>query len=331
MQTTIIIILAAAACIAVAWALAYHRANGVAWSIALAAGVAALEYARVAPAGLVVALWAGVGIFAVFSIVKALRRAVVTGPVFGVYKRILPQISQTEQEALDAGSIWWDADLFSGTPGLEEAPRLPAGEAHGRGAGFRRRPGGRALRDAGRVGHHPQPHGHAARGVEVHPRQGLPRHHHPQVVRRSRLLRLRALGDRDQDFHAQRHRGGERDGAQLPRAGGAPHPLRHRGAEEPLPAAPRQGPRDPVLRVDQPRGRIRRGLHPRLRHRLQGHARGPRGHRHPPHLGQALHHAGPGRDASSASRSSSSTPSASSAARRSWASRWRSCPRRTRV
>ncbi|MEO7742033.1 MAG: acyl-CoA dehydrogenase, partial [Usitatibacter sp.] len=57
-----------------------------------------------------------VALFAAFSIVKPLRAAVVTKPLFAIYKKILPQVSQTEQEALDAGSIWWDADLFSGKP-----------------------------------------------------------------------------------------------------------------------------------------------------------------------------------------------------------------------
>src|SRR5689334_21804397 len=102
--------------IAVAWALAYHRANGVAWSIAMAAGVLALEFATGTPLAVISALWVAVGVFAALSIVKPLRRAVVTGPIFGIYKKILPQVSQTEQEALDAGSIWWDADLFTGKP-----------------------------------------------------------------------------------------------------------------------------------------------------------------------------------------------------------------------
>src|SRR5215831_5912606 len=125
METTIITVLAVVAAFAAAWALAYHRANGVAWSVALAVGVLALEYSHVAPAGLVIALWVAVGVFAAFSIVKPLRRAVVTGPIFGVYKKILPQVSQTEQEALDAGSIWWDADLFSGRPGWKKLLAYP--------------------------------------------------------------------------------------------------------------------------------------------------------------------------------------------------------------
>ena len=111
-----IIALVVLACIAVAWALAYHRSNGATWSAALAAGVGALQGAGSAPAGLMMALWISVALVAAFSIVKPLRRAIVTRPLFGVYKRILPQVSQTEQEALDAGSIWWDADLFSGRP-----------------------------------------------------------------------------------------------------------------------------------------------------------------------------------------------------------------------
>ena len=108
--------LAILAAVAVAWTLAYLRANGLAWSLAFAAGAAALHFLTAAPPAAVVAVWIAVAIFAALSIVKPLRRAIATSPVFGVYKKILPQISQTEQEALDAGSIWWDADLFSGRP-----------------------------------------------------------------------------------------------------------------------------------------------------------------------------------------------------------------------
>ncbi len=36
--------------------------------------------------------------------------------VYGMVKKILPRVSRTEQEALDAGTIGWDAELFSGRP-----------------------------------------------------------------------------------------------------------------------------------------------------------------------------------------------------------------------
>ena len=115
---------AIAACIGVAWTLAYHRANALAWSIALAGGVLAAAYLG-APRPVVFTLAAVVVAFALLSVVKPIRRALVTRPIFGVYKRILPQVSQTEQEALDAGSVWFDADLFSGRPGWQRLLGFP--------------------------------------------------------------------------------------------------------------------------------------------------------------------------------------------------------------
>jgi len=45
-----------------------------------------------------------------------LRRSVVTRPLFAAYRRMLPQMSQTEREALEAGSVWWEGELFHGRP-----------------------------------------------------------------------------------------------------------------------------------------------------------------------------------------------------------------------
>ena len=128
MSSVISLLLAAAG---IAWLLAYHRANGLAWSIALAAGAAALTWATGTPLAVVTAVWVAVAIFAALSIVKPVRAAIVTRPIFGVYKRILPQISQTEQEALDAGSIWWDADLFTGKPDWQKMFDYPEAKLSG--------------------------------------------------------------------------------------------------------------------------------------------------------------------------------------------------------
>lgn len=61
-----------------------------------------------------VALMPGI-ILGLFTI-GALRKALITGPAYRLVKSILPHVSRTEQEALDAGTIGWDADLFSGRP-----------------------------------------------------------------------------------------------------------------------------------------------------------------------------------------------------------------------
>lgn len=48
--------------------------------------------------------------------VPPVRRLLVTGPAYGLVRKILPRVSRTEQEALDAGTVGWDAELFSGRP-----------------------------------------------------------------------------------------------------------------------------------------------------------------------------------------------------------------------
>ncbi|HWD23180.1 MAG TPA: acyl-CoA dehydrogenase [Burkholderiales bacterium] len=54
-----------------------------------------------------------------------LRRTLITDRILALYRRILPDMSQTEKEAIDAGTVWWDADLFSGKPDWEKLLRTP--------------------------------------------------------------------------------------------------------------------------------------------------------------------------------------------------------------
>ena len=49
-------------------------------------------------------------------VIPALRRALISNPLLSAYRRILPPMSQTEQEAINAGTVWWDGELFSGRP-----------------------------------------------------------------------------------------------------------------------------------------------------------------------------------------------------------------------
>ncbi|GKQ52452.1 acyl-CoA dehydrogenase [Bradyrhizobium sp. Ce-3] len=44
------------------------------------------------------------------------RRDYVTKPIFSWARGVLPTMSDTEREALEAGDVWWDADLFTGNP-----------------------------------------------------------------------------------------------------------------------------------------------------------------------------------------------------------------------
>jgi acyl-CoA dehydrogenase len=48
--------------------------------------------------------------------VRPLRRAVISRPFLKTYLKLLPVMSQTEREALAAGGVWWDGELFTGKP-----------------------------------------------------------------------------------------------------------------------------------------------------------------------------------------------------------------------
>ncbi len=48
--------------------------------------------------------------------VRPLRKAIISRPFLRTYLRLLPTMSDTEREALEAGTVWWDGELFSGNP-----------------------------------------------------------------------------------------------------------------------------------------------------------------------------------------------------------------------
>src|SRR5918995_6647340 len=52
-------------------------------------------------------------LFVLFALlnVESVRRENVTRRLFGICRRMLPSMSKTEQEALEAGSVWWDGEL----------------------------------------------------------------------------------------------------------------------------------------------------------------------------------------------------------------------------
>jgi acyl-CoA dehydrogenase len=65
--------------------------------------------------------------------IPLIRRKVITDQILALYRRILPDMSQTEKEAIDAGTVWWDGELFSGRPDWNKLlgipqPRLSAEE-----------------------------------------------------------------------------------------------------------------------------------------------------------------------------------------------------------
>jgi acyl-CoA dehydrogenase len=77
-------------------------------------------------------LWVMLATLWLFNI-RPLRKAIISRPFLKAYMRLLPAMSQTEKEALEAGTVWWDGELFTGKPKFEKllaskAPVLTAEE-----------------------------------------------------------------------------------------------------------------------------------------------------------------------------------------------------------
>ncbi len=70
----------------------------------------------------------GMGVFFLVAVplnVPALRRKLFTNYILSAYKKQMPSISATEEEAIGAGTVWWDGELFSGNPDWKKLLSMP--------------------------------------------------------------------------------------------------------------------------------------------------------------------------------------------------------------
>ncbi len=107
--------------LALIWVLAYRRAR---MSTILGVLVTALGVMTWS-GGFAWPLWLGLLVVALFYFEDNLRKQHMSRPVFEFFKRVLPPMSDTEQEALEAGDTWWDADLFKGAPDWKKWLAIP--------------------------------------------------------------------------------------------------------------------------------------------------------------------------------------------------------------
>jgi acyl-CoA dehydrogenase len=95
--------------------LAYRRLSLLAFTVTFTVLLAA--YTTVgAPAG----IWKGLLWVLLAGLwllnLRPLRKSLITRPFMAAYLKLLPSMSQTEKEALEAGTVWWDGELFTGAP-----------------------------------------------------------------------------------------------------------------------------------------------------------------------------------------------------------------------
>ncbi len=70
-------------------------------------------------------LMAAFGVMIVPNLIE-FRREKLTKPLLAIYRTMLPSMSDTEREALEAGNVWWDGELFSGMPQWDRLMSYPA-------------------------------------------------------------------------------------------------------------------------------------------------------------------------------------------------------------
>ena len=105
--------------------LAFFRVSISSWVLAMVLAVFVIaSQARVSDNALQV-VSALLFLFALFFGVPFLRRNVISNALLKFFRNNLPHISATEQEAIDAGTVWWDGELLSGHPNWNRLSALP--------------------------------------------------------------------------------------------------------------------------------------------------------------------------------------------------------------
>ncbi|ENX34723.1 hypothetical protein F889_02012 [Acinetobacter colistiniresistens] len=61
----------------------------------------------------------------VIILIAPLRDALVSRPAFNILSKAMPSMSTTEREALEAGTSWWEKELFMGAPDWEKFDQYP--------------------------------------------------------------------------------------------------------------------------------------------------------------------------------------------------------------
>ena len=124
-QTTMLTLAFFASSLVLGAVLAYHRCAARAW-IAIFVFLLSLAWWACGwsmPLAMASALLAAI---AAVSYPGPLRRRLISRPLLQRFRRALPQISATEREALDAGTVWWDGELLSGDPDWRRLRALPS-------------------------------------------------------------------------------------------------------------------------------------------------------------------------------------------------------------
>jgi acyl-CoA dehydrogenase len=111
--------------LAISLACAFYGTTLLAWTVAVTAGIVLLGATGSVPVlSLVVVAVVFAAVAAILN-VKPWRQQFISAPFLKQFRRMLPEISETEQVALDAGTVGWEGELFAGRPDWKILKKQP--------------------------------------------------------------------------------------------------------------------------------------------------------------------------------------------------------------
>ncbi len=107
----------------------YKRASITVWTVSIFALL--LLYSILSPSYAITMTlnWVVFAVVASVLNIRFIRRQLISQHILRLYRKVMPRISKTEQEAIDAGTVSWTRELFSGNPNWQylhniKAPKL---------------------------------------------------------------------------------------------------------------------------------------------------------------------------------------------------------------
>ncbi len=110
------------------WALAYKPARTEVWIASLPILLILLQLFSLLAPGWAIFFWFIYAICLALYLAPEQRRQWISRPLLQQFRKVMPKMSKTEQEALEAGDVWWDGELFSGKPHWDTLLQLQLSE-----------------------------------------------------------------------------------------------------------------------------------------------------------------------------------------------------------
>lgn len=110
-----------------AGALAYHRCRLLIWTITLAALLIIVTRVNGVGAGLIICWLLYLAVMIPLNYLPW-RRRFISAPILKIFRNDMPVMSRTEREAIAAGTVTWEGDLFCGAPNWNKLLAMPAAQ-----------------------------------------------------------------------------------------------------------------------------------------------------------------------------------------------------------